>query len=104
MRASVLSSSVVHLVILAALLVVRIVPPLIVPGPDVVQVALVEPSAVVTQPPPPVEKPQPQAPEIKPTEESGVKLAPPKPPKKKTPEKREERAPAEPAPALPYAP
>src|SRR5213592_3269896 len=79
--------------------------PMVVPGPEVVQVALVDPTSttVAVQPPPP--KPEPEqspAPEVRASEDVGVKLTPPKPPKRTKP-KQEERAPETPAPALPYA-
>jgi protein TonB len=106
MRSSVVGSSVVHMAILIVLLWVRTVPPLVVPGPDVVQVALIDPAlSAIQRPPPPVEKPTPAREEIKPTEDTGVKLAPPKPPKKKPTVKPKEEPPTPPtAAALPYAP
>jgi TonB family protein len=104
MRSSVLASGAVHLLVLGALFAVRTQSSLVVPGPDIVQVALLDqpstPAPVVAPPPKPVEK----EPEIKPNEPTGVKLAKPKPtPPPKQPPKKEERAPETAAPALPYA-
>jgi TonB family protein len=107
MRGEVIGSTLVHASLLAALFAVPHATTMVVPGPDVVQVALIEPSATpaMIAPPPPTPEPEKTLEPIKPTEDSGVKLAPPKPEKKKKkPEKSEEPAPREPAPALPYAP
>jgi len=103
MRGSVVGSGVVHLMLLVALFIVRTPAALVVPGPDVVQVALVDPGMTVAPAPPKTEPtPPPVVEEIKPEKAEGVKLAPEKkkpPPKKKA----EESAPAT-APALPSAP
>jgi TonB family protein len=102
----VIGSGLAHGTLLVALFAIQASSPIVVPGPEVVQVALVEPTATptVVQPPPAPPEPEPTpAPEVKPTEEVGVKLTPPpKPPKRPKP-KREEPAPVTPAPALPYA-
>ena len=106
MRASVLGSSIIHLMVLAALFAVRNVVPTVVPGPDVVQVSLVEPSEFQTwTPPASAKQPEVKAAEIKPTEETGVKVAPPKVTKPKPePERKEPPAPSTIVPALPSAP
>jgi len=108
-RAAVTGSGLVHLALLLVLLLVRARATMIVPGPDVVQVSLLDPSQMatitpVTPPPPRVEQP-PQKETVTPTEETGVKLEPPKKkPQPKPPEKQPEQAPPQlPAPALPYA-
>lgn len=107
MRGSVIGSGLVHLALLVAIFVVRSSAPLIVAGPDVVQVALVDPSRLVavSPPAPPREPPPPsRAPEIRPEKDAGVKLAPEKKkPEPKKPEEKPPPEPAEPQPALPYA-
>jgi TonB family protein len=104
MRAAIIGSGVVHLALIAFLFAVRTVRPMIVPGPDVVQVALLEPNAT---PSPPAPRPAVQAPpepvSIPPTEPSGVRLSPPKVPKKKVEKHAEEPESAPPAAVLPYA-
>ncbi|OGF24143.1 MAG: hypothetical protein A2V63_02570 [Candidatus Eisenbacteria bacterium RBG_19FT_COMBO_70_11] len=84
MRGSVVGSALAHLALLLVLFTLRTSASLIVPGPEVVQVALIEPSPAVTAPVP--------AP------------APPKPPKKQPEPEPIQPKPNEPAPALPYAP
>jgi len=106
-RGPLLGSTFVHLGVLIALFMVRGAPPMVVPGPDVVQVALVEPSGPRTwTPPPPAPEPEQTRTEvIKPEEDEGVRITPP-PEKKKPPppaERPRETKPAA-APALPYAP
>lgn len=107
MRGSIAGSSVVHLALLAALMAVRTSAPLIVPGPDVIQVALVEaPSTLIAQPVP-APRPELEAPDIAATEEEGIQLEKkpqPKPEPRKEPEPREPERPASPTTALPYAP
>ena len=83
MRGSVLGSAVVHVGLVAGLITVRHRPSIVVPGPDVVELALLEPAAPPVTPPPdvkPPEKPRERAavkpPALPPTEEQGVKLAP----------------------------
>lgn len=102
MRSAIAGSGLVHLVLLIVLLAVRAGTPIVVPGPDVVQVSFVDAGAVANPPPPaPQPKPLPEeAPEIAPTEETGVKLAPP--PKKK-PEKKPEPVKPEPPQNTPVA-
>lgn len=103
MRSAVMGSTAIHLVVIGALFVVRQAAPVLVPGPEVVQVSLADmPAATPPVPTPPAPKPEIQQPEVKPTDVTGVKLAKPKP-KPKT--KPEETKPAEEPPpaALPYA-
>ncbi len=105
MRGALLGSAVTHVAVLAALFTVRRVEPLIVPGPDVVQVSLLEPGAA-PQPPrpaPPAPRPAVHVPDIKPEEAEGVKLAPPRKPPRKAATPPAPAPPATPALALPYA-
>lgn len=106
MRGSVLGSGVVHALLVVVLLAVRHPMSIVVPGPDVVQVALLDPSAALTSAPEPVPSapPEMKPPEVEPEEDTGVKLQPEKPKKKKE-EPREEapKKPAAQAPALPSA-
>src|SRR5207247_239937 len=93
----------IHLLLLGVLFIVRAPMSVMVPGPDVVQVSLTDPSstppAVVT-PPPVMQKPEPTP--VAPTEETGVKIAPT--PKKQPPRKTpREDAPAPTGTTLPYA-
>lgn len=105
MRGAVIGSACVHVVLLASLLIARGRVSMVVPGPDVVQVALVDlPASAAPQvvsPPPP--KPDPKLAEIKPVEDTGVKLEKPKPPKAPVPDRETPPTNAPPA-ALPYAP
>lgn len=106
MRASVIGSSVLHLALLVALFYVRSPVSLVVPGPETVQVALIDPTALTpVAPPTPESEPAPPKIEaVKPVDDTGVKLAPEPPKKKKKPEKTPD-APPPPAdmPALPSA-
>jgi periplasmic protein TonB len=112
-RGAVLASSIVHVALLLALFTLRRAPALVIPGPDVVQVALLSPEPVAAPAPPTAVKPPPPAPP-KPEAEKGVKLTPPKrkpkpePPPETAPETPPARAttpPATtPAPMLPAAP
>ncbi len=105
MRGAALGSGIVHVMVLALLFAVRAGAPQIVPGPDVVQVALLDPSALK---PPPAAPAKPPAPEVapaalEPTDETGVRITPPKPKRKPVHSEK----PEEPGPvpvALPYAP
>ena len=104
MRHAIAGSGLVHLALLLVLFLVRQNAPMIVPGSDVVQVSLVDPSALLTVAPqhaPPPPRPVEPAP-VKPDEESGVRLQPEKK-KEPTPEKPREEPPAPAAPSLPYA-
>jgi TonB family protein len=106
-RNAVVGSGLVHLGILAALFTVRTGSPLIVPGPEVVQVSLLDPGALAVPTTPPPEAPAPrerEAPALVPDDGEGVKLVKPKPEPKK-PEPSPEKPPEAPSPAaaLPYA-
>jgi TonB family protein len=93
MRGSVLGSGLIHLALLFALFYVRTPVSLVVPGPEAVQVALVDPGALLQPTPPPAETPPaPKLEEIKPVEDTGVKLAP-EPPRKKKPARPPEEPP-----------
>ena len=103
-RASVIGSGIVHLVLLAVLLITRPNNVIIVPGPDVVQVSLVDNAATpIVQPVTPPVEPKPEPVAVAPTEDAGVKLQPPKVKPKPKPETRTDEAPPPPAPVLPYA-
>jgi protein TonB len=103
MRGSVTGSVAVHLFLLAVLFAVRQPVSIVVPGPDMVQVALVDPASLVAPAPAPEPAPKPEIKpdEIKPEEDTGVKLEPPK--KKKKEEPRVEPPKQAEAPALPTA-
>src|SRR5438046_7703769 len=100
MRGAVIGSSAVHFIVVGALFVVRQTTPIVVPGPDVVQVSLMDMPAATPQVVTPPPKPEVEEPAIKPTDETGVKL---EKPKAKPKPKPAETKPAEstPAPALP---
>jgi len=105
MRGSILGSGLVHVGLLVALFYVHAPVSLVVPGPESIQVALIDPGAPAPVAPPVTEAPPPapKVEEIKPVEDTGVKLAP-EPPKKKKPVKRpEEQPPPQQMPALPSA-
>ena len=104
-RSAVIGSTVAHVSILAALFAVHQGEPLIVPGPDVVQVGLVEPGALprVAPAPPAAEKASMKVPDIQPEHAEGVKLAPSKKPARKSEPVREEAAPPPSSSLLPYA-
>jgi len=105
MRGSILGSGLVHTAMLVALFYVRAPVSLVVPGPESIQVALIDPGAPAPVAPPVTETPPPapKLEEIKPVEDVGVKLAP-EPPKKKKPVKPpEEQPPPQEMPALPSA-
>src|SRR5262245_54261963 len=104
MRGSIVGSGVIHLLILVALFYARAPISLVVPGPETVQVALVDPGTLAPTPPPPAVEPppQPKVESVKPEEDTGVKLAPEPPKKKKKPEPpREEPPPPQQLPTLP---
>jgi TonB family protein len=105
-RGALAGSAVAHVAVLAVIFAVRQGEPLIVPGPDVVQVALVEPGAMpraVSAPAPPEEAAM-KVPDIRPENAEGVKLVPPKKPAARPAETpRQEAAPPASGPALPYA-
>jgi len=77
-RGSVFGSGLVHVLVVAVLFILRRPVSLVVPGPDVIQVALLDPSAAIT-PPAPVETPEPEPATVAPVEEEGVKIETPKP-------------------------
>jgi TonB family protein len=85
-------------VAVTAIYLVRPPAAFVVPGPDVVQVALVDPSATPVQPTPAPPEPKVEEPEeaIEPEPEKGVKLEPPKTKKKEPPPKNEKAAPPKP--------
>jgi TonB family protein len=104
-RGSVVGSALVHLGLLGVLFVARPARTIVIAGPDVVQVSLVDPAAmpIVAAPPPaPAPKPEPAA--VQPSEDEGVKLEPPKPkPREKPQEQTPPRAANLPDVQLPYA-
>jgi periplasmic protein TonB len=107
-RNAVIGSAVVHIGVIAALFAVRTGTPIVIPGPDVIQVALVEPTDQPITPPvvaPPPETRR-EVPDLAPEEPDGGKAVKPKPAPKPREKKPAEPRPAEtaaPAPALPYA-
>lgn len=105
MRASVLGSGLAHMALLVVLFYVRSPVPLVVPGPETVQVALVDPTALMPAPAPtPAPEPTPPKLEsVKPVDDTGVKLTPEPPKKKKKPEKPVDTPPA-PQPEAPTLP
>jgi TonB family protein len=106
MRGAIVGSGVVHVLILVALFWVRTATSLVIPGPETVQVALVDPAALTPTAPPKVESPPPEPilTEVKPAEDTGVKLQPEPPKKKKVEKPREESPPTPESAALPSAP
>lgn len=108
MRGAILGSGVAHLALLLILASARMATSVMVPGPETVRVALVDPTALEPPPQPKVETPppEPKLAEVKPVEDTGVKLQPPAPKRKKKiePPPKETPPPPEPAPpALPSA-
>ncbi len=99
MRGAIVGSSLVHLVLLAVLLAIRHGGSVVIAGPDVVQVSLLDPAALAAAPAPPPapSPPAPKAPVVKPVDEKGVRIAPP--PKQRKPAETHEEPPP---PALPY--
>src|SRR6476646_5535275 len=99
MRGAIIGSGVVHLVLLVALLAVRHGRSIVIAGPDVVQVALLDPAAMAPAPaPPPTPVEAPPAPAVvKPDEEKGVRIAPPRsasrPRRARSPRRRRRRCP-----------
>lgn len=106
-RGALLGSAAAHAAVLAVIFAVRQGEPLIVPGPDVVQVALLDPGAMprtVTATAPPSPKAEMKSPDIQPEQAEGVKLAPPKkPPPRSAPPTEEAAPPAAGGTSLPYA-
>lgn len=105
MRGSIVGSGLIHVGLLVALFYVRTPVSLHMPGPQSVQVALVDPGALAPVPPTVTETPPPpKLEEVKPVEDVGVKLAPVPPRKKQAVKPPEEAPPAPNVPALPSAP
>jgi TonB family protein len=107
-RNALLGSAAAHVAILAVVFAVRQGEPLIVPGPDVVQVALLEPGAmarIAPAPAPSSPRAEMKVPDVEPERAEGVKLAPPKKPAtpKSAPPTEEAAPPAAGGTALPYA-
>jgi len=105
MRGSLLGSGLIHAALLVALFYVRTPAALVVPGPEAVQVALIDPGALrpVAAPVPETPPPAVKLEEIKPVEDVGVKLAPEPPRRKKPVKPPEERPPPQELPLLPSA-
>jgi len=95
MRTAVIGSTIAHLLITIALFAFRMPVKVIVPGPDVVQVALIEPTASpapVAQPTPPAPEPEDQGIVIEPDQKKTPKKPEPvEPPKKQEPPRTETR-------------
>jgi len=102
-RSHVIASATIHAGILAGLMVARASEPIVVPGPEVVQVALLDPSnapvPIMAAPKAPEPKVDPQ---IAPSEEEGVRLEKPKPKPKEPVPVPDKPVPAPSAPALPF--
>src|SRR5262249_60820279 len=80
MRTAAIASFTVHVVIMLLLFAIGTGAPRIIPGPEVVQVALIAPPSAVTATPPPEKREhEPRGETLKPSDETGVKLAPLKP-------------------------
>jgi TonB family protein len=108
MRGSVVGSGLFHVLLVVGIFLVRQPMNIIVPGPDVVQVSLVDPSGAVTPTAPPqVEPPTPEPEPVKPLEEEGVKIEKqvpkPKQPEKPRPTPQPAKTTSASAPALPSA-
>lgn len=108
MRAAAIASFMVHIVVMVLLFAIGAGASRIVPGPDVVQVALIAPPSEVAAPPPSTRpEPTPRGETLKPTDETGVKLAPLKARRDevdKPPPKKPEPEPAPTTTVLPAAP
>ncbi len=106
MRGAILGSGLAHGLLLVVLFYVRTPVALVIPGPETVQVALVDPNMQAPVAPPQTEAPppEPRPAEVKPEEDTGVKLVPDVPKKKKKAVKpRDETPPSQEMPALPSA-
>jgi protein TonB len=103
MRGAVVGSALVHLALLVGMFAAQTRAPRLLNGPDVMRVALLEPTAMPAAPPAPAPKPEPVVPDLKPEEGSGVKVTPPRP---KPPKKEVKPATPEPPPqvSIPAAP
>jgi protein TonB len=94
MRAAAIASFSVHLVVMVFLFAIGTGAPRIIPGPDVVQVALISPPSEIAVPPaPPKPEPEPRGETLKPTDEAGVKLAPLKPRRQEVEKPRQKQEP-----------
>jgi protein TonB len=103
MRNTILASGLVHLALLVAMFAFQTRAPRLVLGPEVIQLALLEPTATPAPPSAAIEPPaETSAPKVQPEEGTGVKLAPPKP-KPKQPDKPKTEPETAPALALPSA-
>ena len=104
-RGALTGSALAHLGLLVAVFAVRQGEPIIVAGPDVVQVALLEPGALAraVAAAPRAEAAAMKVPDIRPEEAEGVKLVPPKKPARPAETPREEAAPPSTGAGLPYA-
>lgn len=106
MRNSVAASALVHVLLLVGLFAFQSRAPRLMMGPEVIQLALLEPTsmsrpvAAAAPTPPPVEK---TAPKIEAEKGTGVKLAPPPKPKAKPETTPPKPAPTEPSPPLALA-
>lgn len=108
MRGPLVGSLLVHLAVAAALFVIRPPTPILIGGPESVEVALLDPSNLprvpAAAPPPPAPRPEVREPEPLPDEEEGVRIeSKPRPkPKPAQPESRTEAS--RPAPAAQATP
>jgi TonB family protein len=104
-RGALAGSALVHVGLLAVVFAVRQGEPLIVAGPDVVQVSLMEPGALPRSlaAAPPAAPAAMKVPDVRPEEAEGVKLVPPKQPPRTAAPAREEAAPPSSGVGLPYA-
>lgn len=104
-RGALVGSGLVHVGLLALVFAVRQGEPLIVAGPDVVQVSLLEPGALPRTMPsaPSSETAAMKVPDVRPEEAEGVKLVPPKKVPRPAEPAREEAAPPSTGAGLPYA-
>ena len=107
MRTAAIASFTIHSVVMALLFAIGTGAPRLVPGPEVVQVALIAPPSEVAAPPPPEKREhEPRGETLKPTDETGVKIAP-LTPRKQEIEKQHPKKEPEPEPTttvLPAAP
>jgi TonB family protein len=88
MRGEFVGSAVAHVALLGAMFVIRAASPILIPGPEVVQVALVEPGPIAM---PAVRQPKViRSPEVAPEEDEGVRI---EKPKAKAPEPKTEPEP-----------
>ena len=98
MRHAITGSAAVHLVVLLALLIVRTSTPILVAGPETVQVALYDPSALRALS---AAEPTPAPAPVPAEDETGVRIEKPKPDPKKPEPRPEAPRPAAPSPSRP---